>query len=106
MSEMISLPVLQSAVDNLRRRAADMSSLERCKLHCLEENLRIVRDQQMCERADLLFARYCLAARTMQANADAAGEIADAIWVSNCIVSRNSRDAIQRSRRLIDVCHA
>lgn len=101
MSETISLPTLQNAVEILRRRAVGMSALERCKLRCLEDNLRILREQQLLDRLERLSARYSEAAHIMQANASAAADIADAIWLSNQLLSAKSRSAITRSRQII-----
>jgi hypothetical protein len=101
VSETISLPALQSAVENLRRRASDMSPIEKCKLRTLEDNLRIIRDHQFAERADLLLVRFSAAAYIMQANAKAAGEIAHAMRLSNRLIAETSRVAILRSRVVI-----
>jgi hypothetical protein len=101
VSETISLPVLQNAIELLRRRASGISPLEKCKLSCLEENARILRQQQVIERVERLYAGYIEAARIMQANASAASDVADAIWLSNRLLAEKSRDAVTRSRRII-----
>jgi hypothetical protein len=101
VSETISLPVLQNAIEILRRRASGMSPLEKCKLRSLEENARIIREQQILERLERLSARYSEAAAIMRANAIAAGDIADAMWLSNRLLSEKSRTAITRTRHII-----
>jgi len=101
VSETISLPILQNAIEILRRRAAGLSALERCKLRCLEDNLRILREQQLRERLERLSAGYSEAAYIMRANASAASDIADAMWLSNQRLSAKSRSAITRSRQIL-----
>jgi len=104
--EAISLPALHNAVESLRRKASGLSSIERRKLRCLEENLRILRDQQTSRHVELLYAQYGDAALQMQAIVRAARQIAEAMQHSNHIGSEKSQAVIARSRHLLDTRRA
>jgi hypothetical protein len=100
--ETILLPVVLNAIETLRRRAAALTPIEKCKLHCLEANLLVARDQQMSAQAERLSAKYNAAAQLMRANALSAGSMAEALWFSNRRVADVTRVAMARSRFLID----
>ncbi len=101
MPETISLPALRAAIENLRRRADRLSPLERMKLNCLEDNLRILSDIEHAARARLLLVEYECAIVRARSAAQSAANFAFHTRHGRVLQSPDSRRAIDRSWTLL-----